>query len=159
MDLRNSSSSTLQSEVTTASAQTAVPDLWTWLERNATVSKGPYESLICGSVSENVGLDPGLGEMAARDSDLGRDPAGGPSHWFHCSRPLDPTQLQSRHRQVELVGPRPVATWTLSVPNGAGEARAPPVISSIDRRARVGSAGMNPLPCVPEAHRFKVVLR
>lgn len=70
------------------------------------------------------------------------------------------TQLNcSRATGKFELGPRPVATSKLSVPNGAGEARAPSVISSIDRRARVGSAGMNPLPRVREAHRFKVVLR
>lgn len=53
-------------------------------------------------VFENADLELGLGKVDARDQIWDANPAGRPSHWFHCSRPLDPTQLQSRHMQVEL---------------------------------------------------------
>lgn len=52
-----------------------------------------------------------------------------------------------RHTRGLELDPRPVATWASSksqTVGAAGEARAPPVISSIDRRARVRGAGMNP---------------
>lgn len=84
-----------------------------------------------------------------------RTAAGRPSHWFHCPRPLDPTQLTvAPHAKSSLIRACGYVE-ALSPKRCAGEARAPSVISSIDRRARVGSAGMNPLPWVREARRFK----
>lgn len=111
------------------------------------------------SVFEHVDLDPGLGRMAARDSNLGREPSRTTKPLVSLPETVGPNSIAVGATGKFELGPRPVATSKLSVPNGAGEARAPSVISSIDRRARVGSAGMNPLPRVREAHRFKVVLR
>lgn len=87
-----------------------------------------------------------------------RTPAGRPSPLVSLPETVGPNSIDKSRRHMQRVELDPcfVATWeALSPKRCAGEARAPSVISSIDRRARVGSAGMNPLPWVREARRFK----
>ena len=97
------------------------------------------------SVSEYVDLDPGLGKMWCSGPNLGREPSRRTKALVSFAlETAGPNSIAvAPHRRLEL-DPRLWLPGKLSVPNGAGEARAPSVIQALDRRARVIRAGMNP---------------